>query len=212
MGAAEPQSGRVSRYREADELAVRQGRVRSRAPLGITRLVKRFARPWIVGVLAAAALALPGGATAAPASTAFAVVGYEYAFTQTVGSFAGGASGNAGDTGLWNATVQHDPLGSVPTYIDGGSFAMTTSGPGHPLDFVRGQFVYHGGRITTLDPGAHCMNQRFRVAGQLDDVTTSTTSGGTGLFSVTLTHYRRSVFGHCVIYAARVVGGVSFEY
>src|SRR5919108_5094349 len=118
-----------------------------------------------------AALAVPTAASAAPASTSFAVVGYEYGFTQTVGSFAGNASGNAGDTGLWNATVQHDPLGSVPTYIDGGSFAMTTSGPGHPFDFVTGQFVYHGGTITVLDPGANCTNQGYRVAGNLDDVT-----------------------------------------
>jgi hypothetical protein len=166
----------------------------------------------IVVALAVAALALPAGSAAAPASTAFAVVGYEYAFSQTVGSFAGRASGNAGDTGVWNATVEHDPLGSAPTYIDGGSFAMTTTGPGNPVDFVTGQFVYHGGAITILDPGANCTNQRYRVAGQLEDVTTSTTSGGTGLFSVTLTHYRHSMFGHCVIYAARVVGGVSFEY
>jgi len=166
----------------------------------------------IVGGLAAAALVLPARSGAAPASTAFAVVGYEYTFTQTVGSFAGNASGNAGDTGLWNASVQHDPLGSMTMYINGGSFAMTTTGPGDPLDFVNGQFVHHGGTITVLDPGANCTNQRFRVAGRLDHVTTSTSSGGTGLFSVTLTHYRHSVFGRCFIYAARVVGGVSFRY
>jgi hypothetical protein len=29
---------------------------------------------------------------------------------------------------------------------------------------------------------------------------------------VTLTHYRHSLFGHCVIYKARVVGGVNFVY
>jgi len=163
-------------------------------------------------LVAAAALALPTAASARPASTAFAVVGYEYAFTQTVGSFAGSATGNAGDTGLWNATVQHDPLGSMPTYINGGTFAMTTVGSGGHVDFVDGDFVHHGGRITTLDPGANCTNQRFLVAGALHNVATRTTSGGTGDFSVVLTHYRQSLFGHCFIYKARVVGSVSFSY
>jgi hypothetical protein len=36
-----------------------------------------------------ATLALPAAASPAPASTSFAVVGYEYAFTSTVGTFAG---------------------------------------------------------------------------------------------------------------------------
>ena len=170
--------------------------------------MKTLIRSLVVNLVAAAALSLSGTASAAPVSTAFAVAGYEYAFTQTVGSFAGSAAGNAGDRGVWNARVEHDPLGSIPTYINGGTFAMTTTAP----DFVRGNFVHHGGRITTLDPGANCTNQRFLVAGRLEHVATSTTSGGSGLFSVTLTHYRFSLLGHCVIYAARVRGRVSFLY
>ena len=174
--------------------------------------MRTLVRSFALVLVTLAALAVPTAASAAPASTTFAVTGYEYAFTQTVGSFAGRAVGNAGDTGLWNATVQHDPLGSMPTYIDGGTFAMTTAGSGGHVDYVRGDFVYHGGTITTLDPGANCTNQRFLVAGALDHVATRTTSGGTGSFSVTLTHYRYSLLGHCVIYAARVVGRVSFRY
>lgn len=159
-----------------------------------------------------AALVVPTAASARPTSTTFAVVGYEYAFTQTVGSFAGPATGNAGDTGLWNATVQHDPLGSMPTYINGGTFAMTTVGSGAHLDFVDGDFVHHGGTITTLDRGLNCTNQRFLVAGALHNVSTRTTSGGNGNFSVVLTHYRHSILGHCLIYKARVVGTVGFSY
>jgi hypothetical protein len=166
----------------------------------------------IVVSLAAGALVLPARSAAAPVSTAFAVTGFEYAFTQTVGSFAGSARGNAGDTGVWNATVQHDPLGSNPTYINGGSFDMTTTGAGNPLDFVNGRFAYHGGTITVLDSGANCTNQRYLVAGGLVNVATRKTSGGTGQFSVTLTHYRHSLFGHCIIYAARVAGSVRFVY
>jgi hypothetical protein len=165
----------------------------------------------IAALAAVAALALPAAASARPASTTFAVTGNEYAFTQTVGSFAGRAAGNAGDTGLWNARVEHDPLGSQPTYINGGTFEMTTV-RGLSADYVTGDFVHHGGQITVLDPGAGCTNQRFLVAGSIENVATRTTSGGTGMFSAVLTHYRYSVFGHCVIYNARVAGSVSFAY
>jgi hypothetical protein len=165
-----------------------------------------------LSVVTLSALVLASAASARPASTSFSVVGYEYAFTQTVGSFAGTGTGNAGDTGAWNASVQHDPLGSIPTYINGGTFAMTTAGSGGHLDFVDGTFVHHGGTITTLDPGANCTNQRFLVAGALDDIATRTTAGGTGTIYVVLTHYRRSILGHCLIYKARVVGTVGFSY
>lgn len=173
--------------------------------------MKTLIRSVIVTLAAGAALTLPAAASARPASTTFAVTGNEYAFTQTVGSFAGRATGNAGDTGLWNARVEHDPLGSQPTYINGGTFEMTTV-RGLSTDSVTGDFVHHGGQITVLDRGAGCTNQRYRVEGQLENVATSTTSGGTGMFAATLTHYRVRLFGHCIIYNARVVGGVSFAY
>jgi hypothetical protein len=173
--------------------------------------VKAVFRSSIVAVVAAAALATPAAAPAAPASTSFAIVGYEYAFTSTVGTFAGVGTGNAGDRAAWNTSVEHDPLGSSPTYVNGGSFEMTTAGPSG-VDFVTGTFAYHGGTVTTIDPGTGCTNQRFRVTGTLEDVTTTTTSGGSGSFVATLTHYRYSLFGHCVIYAARVAGTVTFSY
>jgi len=173
--------------------------------------MKGLIRTSVAALAAVAALTLPTAASARPASAAFAVTGNEYAFTQTVGSFAGRATGNAGDTGLWNARVEHDPLGSQPTYINGGTFEMTTV-RGFSADYVTGDFVHHGGQITVLDPGAGCTNQRFLVAGSIKSVATSTTSGGTGMFSVTLTHYRYSLFGHCIIYNARVAGTVSFAY
>jgi hypothetical protein len=160
----------------------------------------------------AAAVALPASAAAAPASTVFAVSGHEYAFTPTVGCFAGTAVGNAGDRAAWNTCVEHDPLGSVPTYVNGGRFAMTTRSPAGRYDFVTGTFVYHGGTIETIDPGANCTNQRYLVTGALEDVSTSTTSGGSGRFSVTLTHFRTRIFGRCITYRASVVGTASFVY
>jgi hypothetical protein len=169
-------------------------------------------RSSLVIVVALAALVVAGGATAAPPSTSFAITGYEYAFTSTVGSFAGTGAGNAGDLAGWNARVVHDPLGSTPTYINGGEFEMATRSPSGHLDFVTGDFVYHGGAITVLDPGGGCTNQRYLVAGALENVATTTTSGGTGNFSAVLTHYRLRFFGQCVIYKARVAGTVSISY
>lgn len=166
----------------------------------------------IVTAVALAALVAARSAPAAPTSTSFAIVGYEYAFTQTVGSFAGTGHGNAGDSAAWNARVEHDPLGSTPTYVNGGEFQMTTRSPGGHLDFVIGDFSYHGGRITVIDSGAGCTNQRFGVTDTLENVHTSTTADGTGDFAATLTHFRTSFLGHCVIYAARVSGTVSFSY
>jgi hypothetical protein len=161
---------------------------------------------------AAGALVVPLAATAAPASTSFTIVGYEYAFTSTVGSFAGTGTGNAGEKAVWNATVKHDPLGSNPTYINGGPVELATAGTDGHLDYVTGALVYHGGSITTLNPGSNCTNQVFLVTGALEDVTTSTTSGGSGTFAATLTHYRYSLLGHCFIYKAGVKGIVSFSY
>jgi hypothetical protein len=169
-------------------------------------------RLFVCVCIAAGALSLSSAAAAAPASTSFTIVGYEYAFTSTVGSFAGTGAGNADDAAAWNATVNHDPLGSTPTYINGGSLAMATASTSGHLDYVTGTFVYHGGMITTLDPGAGCTNQRYLVTGKLTKVATSTTSGGTGSFSVVLTHYRYSLFGHCIIYKAHVSGTASFTY
>jgi hypothetical protein len=165
-----------------------------------------------VAVAAAASLALPGAATAAPPSTTFAVRGFEYAFTQTVGVFAGTGIGNAGDRAAWNTYVEHDPLGSTPTYITGGRFAMATRSPAGTYDYVTGSYVYHGGTITTIDPGANCTNQRYLVTGALQNVATSTTTGGTGMFTATLTHHRVRIFNRCVIYSASVVGAASFTY
>jgi hypothetical protein len=162
--------------------------------------------------VAAAAVGLPSAASAAPPSTIFAVTGYEYAFTSTVGSFGGAGTGNKGDVAAWNATVVHDPLGSTPTYTNGGSFAMTTVNANGHVDYAKGSFAYHGGTITVVNPGSNCTNQQYDVTGALRGVSTRTTTRGSGTFAVTLTHYRYSLFGHCVIYKARVKGIVSFTF
>jgi hypothetical protein len=154
---------------------------------------------------------LSGLARAAPVSTTFSVRGFEYAFTSTVGSFAGSALAPQ-DVGAWDTRVVHDPLGSAPTVaITGGSFAMKTRNVSTWAgDSVSG--AYTGGAITVLDPGSGCTNQRYRVLGSLGSVATNTTVGGSGSFDVVLTHHRTSVFGPCVTYRATVAGAVSFSY
>jgi hypothetical protein len=164
-------------------------------------------------VVAVAALVVPLSAAAAPASTTFAISGLEYGFTPTLGLFAGSATGASGDRAAWNAAVEHEELGSAqPVHITGGSVWMGTRSAGGSFDFVAARFVDQGGTIETLDPGAGCTNQRYLVSGALENVTTTTSSGGTGTFSVTLTHYRVSIFGRCIAYNASVVGNVGFSY
>ena len=170
-------------------------------------------RPSPVAFAAAlVALVLPASGASAPVSTTFTVVGYEYAFTSTVGSFAGTGTGDVGGKSYWNARVKHDKLGSKPTYVNGGSFAMTVTGPGAKVDGVIGTFTYHGGTIKTLVGGVNCTNQKYLVADTLRDVATVSTSGGTGTFRVTLTHYRHRVLGRCIAYKARVSGTVTLTY
>jgi hypothetical protein len=157
--------------------------------------------------------ALAPAAVAAPGSASFTITGSEYAFTSTVGAFAGRAAGNAGDIGFWNATVRHDRLGGVsPIYVNGGSFEMTVRPPGGGIDAVAGTLTHHGGTITTLKPGANCTNQQYRVAARLQDVLTPNSAGGSGSLKVTLTHYRLRVLGHCLAVKARVAGTVTFHY
>jgi hypothetical protein len=108
--------------------------------------------------------------------------------------------------------VKHDKLGSKPTYVNGGSFAMTVAGPGTSVDAVVGTFTFHGGMITTLDRGPNCTNQRYRVVDTLQNVSTTTTTSGTGTFTVTLTHYRHRILGRCIAYKARVAGTLTFSF
>lgn len=165
----------------------------------------------VAGVLTVGALiALPAAAVAAPASTAFQVKGLEIAFTSTRATFVGYGSGNAAEGSAWKAVVDHAPLSSQPAAITGGTFSMGTLSLVPAVDFVRGTFT--GGTITETNPGTGCTKQTFRVTGTLGDVSTSTTSGGTGRFDGVLTHHRLSLFGDCVTYAATVSGSAGFTY
>jgi hypothetical protein len=112
--------------------------------------------------------------------------------------------------GAWEAVIGHEPFGSLLAEVTGGSFRMATANANLNPDFVVGTFT--GGTITAVNPGIGCTNQTFAVSGSLGSVATSTSSGGSGQFNVQLTHYRVSLFGGCITYAATVAGSASFTY
>src|ERR671935_325397 len=135
---------------------------RVRIPSGV--LVRRALAAGVAG------LAFASPASATPPSTSFKITGYEYAFTSTVGSFAGRGVGNVRDTGFWNATVTHDRLGATSAFVNGGTFVITVKKASGGLDAIAGTFTHHGGTITTLKPGTNCTNQQYRVSAKLEDV------------------------------------------
>ena len=159
-------------------------------------------RTVLVAALAALALAPPPTALAAR-TYGDTLTGYEYYFTSTDGRFAGTASGSL--PGGWNADIRHTQLclSCTPTAtVTGGSFSLATT-----YSVVVGTFT--GGTVQVLNRGAGCTNQAFAVRGTLGRVGRWTAGTGSGTFAVTLTHYRRSILGHCTTYGAKVAGTLS---
>jgi hypothetical protein len=159
-------------------------------------------------LLVAALACLVAPATAAAAQTYNDTIsGFEYAFTSTDGRFAGTASGAL--PGSWDADVQHTPLclSCTPTAtITGGSFSLATARNGFPA-LISGAFV--GGTVQVTNVGSSCTNQTFAVNGILGNVGWWSSGSGSGTFTATLTHLRRSILGHCVTYGASVRGTLS---
>lgn len=154
---------------------------------------------WIVPALVAvvAMLLVPGSATAAT-TYRDQVKGFEYSATPTVGKFAGTATGQL--PGAFNATVVHDLLSPTvgdPVAITGGSFAL------YSFRTITGTFKA-GGTITLLETLPNCGNEKYRVEGPL-----GLASGGSGNFTVTLTHLRTPVGGGCLTYGATVAGSLT---
>jgi len=105
------------------------------------------------------------------------------------GTFVGYAKGDL--PAVWRATILHRALSTGPSVaVTGGSFTiLPTSG-----STLRGTVT--GGSVTVANPGRGCTNQSYRVS-----VTLSI-----GSFDGTLTHYRHSLFGQCLVYAATISG------
>jgi hypothetical protein len=149
----------------------------------------------------AAALSLAAAIAAVPvttlAATTYSLAGVETFANASTGRFVGLAIASD-DYGTWKATVVHDALPTnvgQSAAISGGSFALD----GKVRDLAG--TIDSGGAITLLATST-CGKQTYGVTGTL--------STGTAGFTATLTHYRTSIFGHCITYAATVKGFVSF--
>jgi hypothetical protein len=141
---------------------------------------------------ALAALLLHPGLALASTTYTDRAAGIEYAATSTMGQFAGIATGSL--PGGWNASIAHAPLQpgqSVP--ITGGTFTL------HSRPTISGAFT--GGSVSPLDTPATCGNERFKVTGAM-----ALHGGGSGSFSVVLTHLRTQVARGCVTYGATITG------
>jgi hypothetical protein len=144
----------------------------------------------------AAMMLLASPAEAAREATAY-VQGIEYAATATEGKFGGAAKGEL--QGGWLASVVHDPLTPGETApITDGFFSL------YSHRTVTGTFV--GGSVVPLSRPATCLNEQFKVTGalELDD-------GGSGAFTVVLTHLRTPMREGCRTYGATVAGTVTIS-
>jgi hypothetical protein len=159
---------------------------------------------WMIPALAALAAVIMGpGSVAAAATYPDSVSGYEYAATSTQGRFAGAAPGAL--PGVWSATVDHTPLGTVAT-ITGGDVYLATYQNGVPT-LVTGHFT--GGTVRQLSGFTGCADQQYAVNGNVGDVGVGSAGTGSGTFAGTLTHHQTKIFGYCVIYSATITGSLT---
>jgi hypothetical protein len=160
-------------------------------------------------MLAALLLVAPAPASTLASPASFHVRGVEVSASQTKGRFVGTVSA-AGVRGSWVAIVEHVALGPRPAAITGGSLRMATIDRDLSPGVLRASFS--GGTVSLVDPGRGCTKQTFAVHGRLAGVSTRTSSDGSGVLDATLTHYRRSLLGRCLTYAASVSGSARFSY
>lgn len=146
----------------------------------------------ILGVLTALSLATASAPSAATTYTDN-VVGAEFPpITSTLGTFRGVATG--GLPGVWKVTIRHQPLSALAVVrITGGTFKMRTLSGKAIVSSVT------AGSVGATSPGAGCTNQSYAIKAVLS----------VGSFQGTLVHHRRSVLGHCLIYAATITGRAS---
>jgi len=161
----------------------------------------RLVTAFVVAVLVAVSAATSARSVSAASRPVAVVHGIELIAEHTQGTFSGYATG--GLPGGWLAVVDHTPL-HPGARITGGTFTLITkrNGLAHPL---AGRFT--GGTITMTSPGAHCTNQTFKVRGGLAHFS----GDGTGVFSVTLTHWRHLVLGTCLSYFATTDGTLTIS-
>jgi hypothetical protein len=179
-------------------------------------------------------LAVVGATSAEATQHLTGVSGFEFYATSTEGRFAGTASGDL--SGAWSIVVKHTsldpcyrlPLGSTCASIEdpanttgpGGSFSLAETSPARQLvtgtfdnpDQAAAQKVGDPPNAITLTRTGPCKDEAFSIVDNMSNVSTGSQQGGTGRFSATLTHYRRSFFGRCITYAATVQGRVALNF
>jgi hypothetical protein len=164
----------------------------------------------IMGGIIVAVLALSFPTIAAALSDSYTVEGVEVAATSTQGTFVGTGAGFGGDDAVWQAVVDHRKLSpgceSSGCAIIGGTFSLVNQDG----EAINGTFA--SGSITLISQAPGCGIQVFSVVGALTDVITPTTTGGTGTFLVTLTHFRAPYLGRCTTFFAKVSGTVAFIF
>jgi hypothetical protein len=112
----------------------------------------------------------------------------------TLGTFVGVATGSL--PAAWRVQIIHERLSSGATVaITGGTFSFVAR------NGARLNGAVSGGSVTVTDRGSHCTSQTYHVVA----------SFSAGSFDGTLTHHRRSLFGHCVIYGATIRGRGVFD-
>jgi hypothetical protein len=163
--------------------------------------VSRF-RILLLAIITAVGITTVPAVALATTTVTYAVSGFEYAASPTVGSFAGGAVA-PDDFGAWQARVVHgylptNPGGTAP--VTGGSFALD----GHARDLAG---AIDGGTITLLTTST-CGKQTYSVTGHLVLAPSGT---GDAAFAMLLSHYRLLFFGRCITYGATVHGSVTFH-
>jgi hypothetical protein len=160
------------------------------------RVAFRLLTATAIALLAAAAAVWQTSARADPPPLVASVHGIEVNAEHTTGTFSGYATG--GLHGGWLAVVDHTPL-AANADITGGTLTLVTKTNGAARTLT-GQFT--GGTITMTNPGANCTNQTFKVTGSLAHFD----GNRSGLFTVTLTHWRRTILGTCHSYFATTNG------
>ena len=144
-----------------------------------------------LAVLAVAVVGVAGVASSAYASAKvdLRIVGTEVPpISSTRGTFVGASHG---PVGAWRISIRHQALSTGPTVAVTGGSLLIGLRTGTAL-----RSSVTGGSVSVTNRGARCTTQVYAVHVRL----------AAGTFDGTLQHHRRSLFGHCVIYAATISG------
>jgi hypothetical protein len=147
-----------------------------------------------LAVLAAVGALAVAGSAFAGSTVDLRVVGTEVPpISSTRGTFVGASQG---PVGAWRISIRHDALSTGPTVAVTGGSLLIGLRTGTAL-----RSSATGGSVSVVNRGPRCTTQVYAVHVQL----------ASGTFDGTLMHHRRSLLGHCVIYAATISGHAALQ-